>query len=196
MSEVLSRRLIGVHCVVEALHHRHNISAILRTCDALGIHHVHLVAGRRFKVSQGAARGAERWLQLHRHRTTPDAIAELRAEGLRIYVADLAEGAVTPEGLPIDEPVALWFGAELVGVSDEARAAADGVVTLPMHGFAQSLNVSVAAALALRPVAERIRAAGRGGMPQAQQQALLASWLERDEVLREGIRYRAGAEES
>lgn len=190
MTDVLARRLISVHCVVEALHHRHNISAILRTCDALGIHHVHLVAGRRFKVSQGTARGAERWLQLHRHPTADGAIEALRAEGLRIYVADLADDAVTPETVPLDEPVALWFGAELVGVSDEARAAADGVVKLPMYGFAQSLNVSVAAALALRPVAERVRATGRGGMPPAQQDDLLEAWLDRDDVLRRGIAHR------
>ncbi|MEM6929072.1 MAG: TrmH family RNA methyltransferase [Myxococcota bacterium] len=190
MTDVLARRLVTVHCVVEALHHRHNVSAILRTCDALGLHHVHLVAGRRFKVSQGTARGAERWLHLHRHRTAEAAIQSLRSDGLRIYVADLADDAVTPEALPIDGPLALWFGAELVGVSDEARAAADGVVTLPMHGFAQSLNVSVAAALALRPVAERVRAAGTGGMPAPRQAALLEAWLARDDVLRQGIQHR------
>ncbi|MEN0063989.1 MAG: RNA methyltransferase [Myxococcota bacterium] len=195
MTEVLARRLVTVHCVIEALHHRHNISAILRTCDALGIHHVHLVAGRRFKVSQGTARGAERWLQLHKHRTPDDAIAALRSEEFRIYVADLADDAVTPEEVPIEAPVALWFGAELVGVSEEARAAADGVVTLPMHGFAQSLNVSVAAALALRPVAERIRATGSGTLPPAEQTALLETWLLRDAALREGIAHRGAPTE-
>jgi len=192
MTEVLSRRLVSVHCVVEALHHRHNISAILRTCDALGIHNVHLVAGHRFKVSQGAARGAERWLKLHRHPTPESAVAALRERGFRIFVADLADDAVTPEAVPIDGPVALWFGAELIGVSDEARASADGVVTLPMHGFAQSLNVSVAAALALRPVAERVRAAGHGSMPTAGQAEQLQRWLDRDDVLRIGIRHRSG----
>jgi len=194
MTDVLARRLVTVHCVVESLHHRHNISAILRTCDALGIHHVHLVAGRRFKVSKGTARGAERWLQLHRHETPDEAIADLRTRGLRIFVADLADDAVTPEQVPIDGPLALWFGAELVGVSDEASAAADGVITLPMYGFAQSLNVSVAAALALRPVAERIRHAGGGGMPQAEQAHLLEQWLERDEALRQGIAHRGSPE--
>lgn len=192
MTDVLARRLVTVHCVIEALHHRHNTSAVLRTCDALGVHHVHLVAGRRFKVSKGTARGAERWLHLHRHATPDEAIAELRERGLRIYVADLSDDAVTPETMPVDEPVALWFGAELVGVSDEARAAADGVVTLPMYGFAQSLNVSVAAALALRPVAERVRATGAGGMPAAEQAELLQRWLERDEALRQGIAHRGG----
>lgn len=190
MTEVLARRLVTVHCVIEALHHRHNISAILRTCDALGIHHVHLVAGRRFKVSQGTARGAERWLHLHKHRTPGEAIAALRAEGLAIWVADLADDSRVPEAIPIDGPLALWFGAELVGVSPEARAAADGVVTLPMHGFAQSLNVSVAAALALRPVAERVRATGTGNMPEIEQGALLERWLARDDALRQGIAHR------
>ena len=70
---------------------------------------------------------------------------------------------MVPEAIPVDRPVCLWFGAELVGVSDAARAAADGVVQLPMMGFAQSLNVSVAAALALRPVADAARRLGPSG---------------------------------
>ncbi len=188
IEEVLYRRLGRVRCAVEAVYHRHNVSAILRTCDALGLHHVHLVGSRRLKVSRGAARGAERWLDLHHHDDPEQAIEALRAQGARVFVADL-DGAYAPEQVPVDRPVCLWFGAELVGVSAEARAAADGVVTLPMHGFSQSLNVSVA--MALRPVAEAARALGDEALlPDARRREILARWLEREERVRDGIRNR------
>ena len=159
MKHVISQRIRHVRCVIEAVYHRHNISAILRTCDALGIHTVHLITDS-FRATKGAARGAERWLDVVRHETPEEAISVLRADGYRIYIADLGDDSVTPEQVPIDAPVCLWFGAELVGVSAAAQEAADGVMTIPMRGFAQSLNVSVAAAIALRPVVERARALG------------------------------------
>ena len=192
MREVLDQRLGYVRCAIEAVYHRHNVSAILRTCDALGVHHVHLVAAEWVNVSKGPARGAERWLALHHHPTAADAIAEIRAAGCRLLVADLAGDAVSPEEVPLDRPVCLWFGAELVGVSEEARAAADGVVALPMRGMAQSLNVSVAAALALRPVADRARQLGPAALLTPQEHArTLGAWQERDRALAVGIRQRA-----
>ena len=192
MVEVAAARLGRVRCAVEAVHHRHNMSAILRTCDALGIHHVHLVARRRQKISQGPSRGAERWLALHHHAEAAEGVTALREAGFRIYVADLGRNAVVPEAIPVDEPVCLWFGAELVGVSDEAREAADGVVELPMHGFAQSLNVSVAAALALRPVAEAARSLGAAAfLPETERHALLATWIAREEAYRQSVTARA-----
>lgn len=190
MVEVLSRRLGWVSCALEAVHHRHNVSAILRTCDALGVHGVHLVEGLRFRPSKGATRGAERWLDLHRHASATDAIRQLQAEGRRVYVADLADDSHAPSEVPLDVPVCLWFGAEHAGVSPEASAAADGVVTLPMYGFAQSLNVSVAAALVLQQVADRARQRPDALLAPEVQAATLARWVAREEKLREAARAR------
>lgn len=182
MQQVLDGRLNHVCVALEALYHRHNVSAVLRTVDAMGLHRVHLVEGH-FKAVRGAARGAERWLELHHHPSPAEAVEAIRASGYRVYVADFAEDAITPEQVPLDEPACLWFGAELVGVSPVAREAADGVVMIPMHGFAQSLNVSVAAALTLRPVAERARALGERALldPQERRQ-IWQAWLEREEA--------------
>jgi tRNA (guanosine-2'-O-)-methyltransferase len=180
MRRVLERRLALVRCAVEAVYHRHNVSAILRSCDAFGVHHVHLVGGEG-PAGTGAARGAERWLALHDHPTTREAIAAVRAAGCDVWVADLSDDAVTPEEVPLDRPVCLWFGAELLGVSPEARAAARGVVGIAMAGMAQSLNVSVAAAVALRPVADRARARGSGALlSEEERRDTLAAWLARD----------------
>lgn len=192
MRDVLGRRLGWVRCALEAVYHRHNVSAALRTCDALGLHHVHLVAGH-FQPSRGAARGAERWLDLNLHPGPAEAIAALQSAGCAVYAADLSEHGVAPEEVPLDRPVCLWFGAELAGVSPEALAAADGVVTIPMHGFAQSLNVSVATALALRAVAERARAdlGHRALLDEAERERTWARWMRSEEALRAGIRRRA-----
>ncbi len=182
MRTVLGGRLDRVRCAVEALYHRHNVSAILRTCDALGIHRVHLVGTTTLRVSPGPARGAERWLDLRLHADADAALSELKADGVALYVADLVPGrSVPPEEVPVDRPVCLWFGAELLGVSPEARAAADGIVHLPMFGMAQSLNVSVAAALALRPVSQAARALGEAALlPEAVRSAELARWTQRE----------------
>ena len=125
MRDVLAARIHPVRCALEALHHRHNISAVLRTCDALGVHRVDLVEGPKFHASRGAARGAERWLDLRQHRSAADAIAAIRADGYRVWVADLSDTAVDPHHLPLDQPACVWFGAEHDGVSAAAAAAAD-----------------------------------------------------------------------
>ncbi len=178
--QALDQRLGHVRVAMESVYHRHNVSAVLRTCEGMGIHHVHLVEGH-FKPSRGPTRGAERWLALHHHPSAEHAIAELRAAGFAIWVADFAEPPVPPEAVPLDRPVCLWFGAELVGVSPEARKAADGVVTVPMWGLAQSLNVSVACGMTVRAVAERARLRGPQAMlSEAEKAATFAAWTARD----------------
>lgn len=184
MQRVLASRLGWIRCAVESVHHPHNVAAILRSCDAFGVHHVHMVEGRAKKGS-GASRGAERWLNLRDHDSTAHAIEAIKADGFQLWIADLADPPVPPEAVPIDHPICLWFGAEMVGVSPEAREAADGVVTIPMRGFSQSLNVSVAAALTLRPVAERVRAehAQRALLTEGERSATWTRWIEREELM-------------
>ncbi len=187
MVEVLDRRMGSVVLVAEAVRRRHNVSAIIRTADALGLHEVHLITGS-FRPSSGAARGSERWVEIHRHETTAGCLATLRERGFRCFAADLSPTALVPEQVPVDEPVALLFGAELSGVSDEARALVDGYVILPMLGFVESMNVSVAAALITRSVADRRRALVGADLGEAARQAALETWLARESV------YKAAAE--
>ncbi len=191
MLEVLDRRLGSVVLVVEAVRKRHNVSAILRTADAFGLHEVHLVTGG-FRPSAGAARGSERWLHLVRHPTVAASAANLRARGFRIVVADLGEAPWTPESVPVDRPLAVLFGSELTGVSAEARALADGAVHVPMHGFVESLNVSVAAALVTRAVAERRRAVAGADLAPDARRAALEAWLRREATWLAAARVRHG----
>ena len=93
-------------------------------------------------------------------------------------MADFQNDSYTPETIPIDSPIAIVMGTELVGVSDEARSMADGSIIIPMYGLTQSLNVSVASACILQRIATRMRDAGIGGMSDSQQAELLNQWLE------------------
>lgn len=189
----LTGRLGSVVAVMEAVHRRHNASAIIRSCEAFGVHQVHMVIGR-FRPSKGASRGAERWLDVQRHTEIGPCIEGLRARGFKVFVADLADDAHTPDTVPVDGPVAIVFGAELVGISDEARALADGAIQVPMRGLTESLNVSAAAACTLYRVAERRRAVvGGGDLPAEVQSAFLAEWVAREDVSRAGLHARVGS---
>lgn len=155
--EVLDARVHGIAVAAEAVYRRHNVSAILRSAEAFGIHEAHLITND-FHPSLGAAKGGERWLDLRFQESTEVWANEMKERGHAIYVADLSEDAYTPETVPVDRPLSILFGGELAGVSEVAHAHADGVVCVPMVGVTQSLNVSVAAAVTLNRVAERRRA--------------------------------------
>ncbi|MBE0616702.1 MAG: RNA methyltransferase [Proteobacteria bacterium] len=177
---VLNRRLGAVRVVLENLHHPHNMSAVLRTCEALGIQHVHAVeTAEDFTFSRRITLGAHKWLSLHRHDTFPQCAAELHALGFRLYAAMLDPGALPLEEVPVDAPVAMVFGNEKQGVSAGARALCDGAYIIPMAGFAQSLNISVAAAVSLYSVTRRVRELrSDGGLLPAEERArLLEAWL-------------------
>ncbi len=188
--QMLTRRLGSVAVVIEAVHRRHNTSAILRSAEAFGVHEVHLITGK-FRPSQGAARGAERWLELHLWERTEACVAHLRERGFSLWVADLGDDTRPPDAVPVSQPVALLFGNELSGVSDVARALADGLVSVPMRGLTESLNVSVAAACMLQRVAERRRAlVGHGDLSPVRQEAFFTRWLAEEEAARNGIKAR------
>lgn len=193
LEDALRRRLSSVVVVVEAVRRRHNTSAILRSAEAFGVHEVHLVTDD-FRPARGAARGAERWLELHRHHHLAPCVAGLRARGFRIVVADFTEDAWTPDSVPLDAPLAVLFGSELTGVSDEARALADGTVLVPMRGLTASLNVSVAAACILHRVTERKRETidGEGDLEPERLEAFRRSWIDREELTDRGLTARVG----
>jgi tRNA (guanosine-2'-O-)-methyltransferase len=184
---MLTRRLGTVVVVLEAVHRRHNASAILRSCECFGVHEVHLVT-HNFRPSKGAARGSERWLDVRHWESTESAIVALRERGFRIFVADLMDEAHTPDTVPVDAPVAILMGAELTGVSDQARALADGAICVPMQGLTESLNVSVAAACILQRVTERRRLlTGGGDLSPERQATFIEEWETRELTARQGM---------
>jgi tRNA (guanosine-2'-O-)-methyltransferase len=186
---VLDVRIGGLAMVAEAVNRRHNVSAILRSAEAFGLHEAHLVCND-FQPVRSAAKGASRWMALSLHDTTADCVSVLKARNFAIYVCDLADDAMAPEQVPVDRPLAVLFGGEVSGVSDQAHELADGVIKLPMVGVTQSLNVSVAAAIILQIIARR-RAAqvGHGSLGQSQRTEFLARFLKNEAKRKKAWRY-------
>lgn len=180
MEAVLDRRLGAVRLVVEDLHHPHNMSAVLRTAEALGLQHVHAVeAAEQFTVSRRVTLGAHKWLTLHRHDAIDECADDLRGLGFALYAAVLDAGALPLEEIPVDRPAALVFGNEKRGVSPRARERCDAAFTVPMAGFSQSLNISVAAAISLYSLTRRVRTLREDGglLSVEEKDRLLEAWL-------------------
>ncbi len=149
IEQIAATRTLAVAPVLENLADPHNASAIFRSADAFGIHRVHVIADlRTLRAAHKVAKGSERWLELVRHETSESCVASLRATGHEVFVAAM-DGEHRPEDLAGRPNVAVVFGNEHRGVSKEMRAAADGAFAIPMRGFVESLNVSVAAAITL-----------------------------------------------
>ena len=188
MRTVLGNRIAGLRIVAEALHLRHNLSAILRSAESFGVHDVHLIQPKKAKVSS-AARGAERWLNIHIHESLEDCVEHLHREGYQLWVADIDSEAHTPHSVPIEAPIAILMGTELTGVSKEARSLATGCIYVPMLGFTQSLNVSVAAACILHTLSHRIsQATNVSRLSLERREDLVHRWKERDENNRKNLK--------
>jgi tRNA (guanosine-2'-O-)-methyltransferase len=176
IDEVVAQRTRTLVVVMEAFCDPQNVNAVLRTCDAFGVQEIHVVEGpmkawdRNKKISQNA----DKWLDVVRWTSTAECLRALKARGHAVYVTHLGEGSVGLGALSFAGPVALVFGNESRGVSDEALALADARYAIPMRGFSQSLNVSVAAAVSLARAVERREAErGRhGDLPEEEARAL------------------------
>jgi len=180
IERVIAGRLKGLACVCENFENPHNAAAILRTCEALGILNVYIIEEDfPFEPAKGVTQGAEKWLLLHRFRRADRAIAALREAGYHIFAAVPGEGSVALDELPVEEPLALAFGNEATGVSEKTRSLCHGTFRIPMWGFSQSLNVSVAAAISLYRCAwARRRALGQpGDLPAGERAALRERYL-------------------
>lgn len=161
LRKVLQRRQPDLTVLADGVHKPHNVSAILRTCDAVGIYRAHAVSPggdlRRHHMLSG---GARRFVELTVHKSAPEGLAHLREQGWRIAVAQALPEALDFRKVDYTERIAIVLGAELHGPSDAALAAADVAIAIPMKGMVESLNVSVAAAVILFEAARQREAAG------------------------------------
>jgi len=190
MRSVLHNRIGNIRIVAEALHLRHNLSAILRSAESFGIHDVHLIQPKKAKASS-AARGAERWLRIHMHSSIEECVHDLHQKGYKIFVADIDDMAHTPHSIPLDTPIAILMGTELTGVSKKARELADGCIYVPMLGFTQSLNVSVAAACILHTLSHRMNAENLAlRIPPEMREEIVHAWKKRDETNKRNLKKR------
>ncbi len=180
LRQVLDRRQPDLTVLMEQVNKPHNLSAILRTCDAVGVLETHAVPPRDgLDLSQATAAGSEKWIRVHRHPGLEEAAAYLKGEGFQLVAAHPADDARDYRDVDLTMPTALVMGAELFGVSEGARALADVTVVIPMEGMVRSLNVSVAAALLLYEARRQREAAGMYDAPrlgEARYRRLLFEW--------------------
>ena len=149
MNAVIAKRTRSLIPVLEDLGDPHNGAAVMRSADAFGWHEVHAAMGRHpFAISHRVTRGTHRWLDVVVHPSSAACMDHLKGRGYEIYVAAM-DGDIGPEELAARPKVAVVFGNEHKGASQEVRARVDGVYRIPMVGFVESLNVSVASAITL-----------------------------------------------
>lgn len=148
--EMLARRQPDLTVCMEQVHKPHNVSAIIRTADAVGVHEVHAVwPGGQIRMMASAAAGSNSWVQVKTHPTISDAVATLKGHGMQILATHLSDSAVDFRDIDYTRPTCILMGQEKTGISQEALELADQDIIIPMIGMVQSLNVSVASALIL-----------------------------------------------
>ena len=178
---VLANRQPDLTVVAENLHKPRNFSAVVRTCDAVGIAEVHAVypdgqPPRHWHTAQGAVK----WVELKCHANVNSACEGLQESGYQLLAAHLSEQAIDYREVDYTRPTALVMGTELFGVSNEALRHVHQEISIPMLGMSQSLNVSVACAIVLYEAVAQRRAAGLYGhnrLPAAEHERLRFEWL-------------------
>jgi len=160
--ENVKNRTRHITVVLENLFQPHNAAAVLRSCDCFGVQDVHIIENfNKYEPNKEIDMGSSKWLNTIKYNktenNTTECIQALKAKGYKIVATTPHTNDCMIEDLPLNQPIALLFGTELTGLTDEALEQADAYVRLPMYGFTESYNISVSVALALFSVTERMR---------------------------------------
>jgi tRNA (guanosine-2'-O-)-methyltransferase len=184
MRTVLAERTRYLTVTLEEIYQPHNASAVLRTCDSLGVQDVHIIESRnRYRLNPGVELGSAQWLTLHRYGErdggTVAAIETLRRRGYRIVATSPHNGPVTLDTFDLERgPAALLFGTELDGLSSAALELADEYLVIPMFGFVESFNISVSAAVILHTLTTQLRRSSIDyHLSEDEQTTLQLDWL-------------------
>jgi len=182
LTNVLNHRQPGLAVVMENVHDPHNISAVMRTCDAVGIQDIYILntkIPRHNKFGARSSSSAAKWLTVHQFDDTAACIAALRARYNKIYTTHLAGDSVSLYDIDFTESTALVFGNEHDGVSEEIRALADANFLIPQMGIIQSLNISVACAVSIYEAMRQKKLAGHYNQPSLEadrREQLMQEW--------------------
>jgi len=182
--KVLAQRTRHITVVLENIYQPHNANAVLRTCEALGVQDVHIIEDRNpFQLSLNVTQGSAKWLDLEHYSkegiATKECVDTLRASGYKLACAT-PHAELTIDQLNIQEPLAICFGTELTGASDELIEACDVQFKLPMFGFTESYNISVSAALVLYDLVGRMRGSDKEyGLSENEKQSLRLLWAKK-----------------
>lgn len=178
LTEVARHRSLHLVPVLENIYDRGNVSAVMRSAEAFGFLQMALVdaPGARFKAANRVTRGAEKWLDVQPFSAPAAAVESLRARGYQIWATDL-NTTHSIDTLDWSKPMAIVLGNEKDGVSAEMRGLVDGCFQIPMLGFSQSFNISVAAALIFyRAHLEQRKLGAKALLTEEQQRQVLANY--------------------
>jgi tRNA (guanosine-2'-O-)-methyltransferase len=160
---------------IEDIYDRGNASAVIRSMEAFGFYQLHMIElSEKFKQSERVTQGADKWVEVKKWKSTRACIDHLKAEGRKIYVTHLDPQAKPLEEIAVDQPLTIFFGNEKKGASEELISLADETVFIPMRGFVQSFNISVAAAVALYGLLNRLP---KQGLEASEAERLAAHYL-------------------
>ena len=182
-TRVLEKRTDKLTIVLENVHDPHNVSAVIRSCDAVGILEISLVyhSGQVFPtIERSSSASAKKWVNQRHYTNIEDCYNDLRKEGKKIYATNMSKDAVSLYSMDLTQPVALVFGNEHAGVSEVATKLADGNFLIPQVGLIQSLNISVACAVSLFEAFRQRQQAGLYEQNQFESEVfnkLLEEWL-------------------
>ncbi len=180
--KVLSKRQANLTVVLENVQDPHNASAVMRTCDAVGIQEVYILTTkipRHKKWGYRSSSSALKWLTIHEFDHLEECVAALRKKFSTILTTHLSSDAVNLHDINFTESIALVFGNEHAGVTEEFRALADGNFIIPQMGIIQSLNISVACAVSIYEAMRQKMNAGhynQASLPKEQMDTLLTQW--------------------
>ncbi len=179
IKEVLSRRQPDLRLFLERVVNYHNVSAILRTADAVGVLHVHYFHEGELPINDAITRGAHRWLILHREKEVASGLRLLKEAGFQLVGTGLFPETVDFREVDYTKPTVVIVGHELEGISETVRQEADLIVKIPMYGMVQSLNVSVATGVILYEAERQRRQKGLYDAPRLspeEMEAIIKEW--------------------
>lgn len=184
IEQVLSRKQPDLTVVLEDIHDPHNVSAILRSCDAIGIKEVHLLYTLNSfpDIGTKSSASAKKWIERKKHQSVDACYEFLHERGFLIFATRITQDSLSLYDLDLTKKVALVFGNEHRGVSDQAAEKADGAFQIPMIGMIQSLNVSVACAVSLFEAFRQRQQAGHYNTPKLTREEfhhMKQTWLEK-----------------
>ena len=189
LQNVLAKRQPNLTVVMENVQDPHNVSAVMRSCDAVGIQDIYVIstkAPRPKKWGAKSSSSAAKWLTVHQFDTVQDCVAQLRKEYNTILTTHLSSEAVSLYSIDFTGSIALVFGNEHEGVSEEMRSLADGNFLIPQVGIIQSLNISVACAVTIYEAFRQKLNAGQyaqSSLSQEWKSVLMQQWGLMDESL-------------
>jgi tRNA (guanosine-2'-O-)-methyltransferase len=178
---IASERTKHITVAIENVYQEHNASAVLRSCDCFGLQEMHVIEkDNQYKVQRDIALGAGRWVDMFNYnqgtQVTKDCIDKLKSKGYTI-VATTPHTENTIYDLDLSKPIALVFGTERRGISEEVEKMADTFVKIPMYGFTESFNISVSVAIILNTLRERLEQSSYNWkLTSEEQTALKIKW--------------------